>query len=98
MCLREVFDRENRICSVFLRANENINEISAGIRVAEIPPAICDPYGMQTASSSAESVWLDRILSQENIRAASARVKGNRGAAGIDGITIPQLAPRFAAE
>ena len=42
--------------------------------------------------------WLARMLAHENIRAAWARVKGNRGAAGIDGVTIPQLTPRFAAE
>ena len=44
------------------------------------------------------TTWLTRLLATENIRAAWARVKGNRGAAGIDGVTIPQLTPRFTAE
>jgi RNA-directed DNA polymerase len=55
------------------------------------------PYGGEDASGTADNTnphdeLLEQVLDQENMRKAWARVKANRGAAGVDGMSIPEAA------
>ena len=51
------------------------------------------PYGGEDASGAADNAdphdeLLEQVLDRENMRKAWARVKANKGAAGVDGMSI----------
>ena len=75
--------------------------VSRGSTASALPEATT-PSGRVPAQRLAEhehgtssSDLLERILSPENLQQAWLRVKANRGAAGVDGMTIAQF-PAFA--
>src|SRR5512136_2281108 len=53
------------------------------------------PVERVTDQLSPEQHLLERIVSRENMELAWKRVKSNKGAPGVDGITIDQFPDRF---
>jgi len=61
---------------------------SAAARDAEIPAA-----STEIESRAAFGPSMEAIVERENLRKALARVKANKGAPGIDGMTVEELSP-----
>jgi len=82
--------------------NSGRAELVSGGSTAAALPVTTKPTGrviaqrlLQLEHGASSEDLLERILSPENLQSAWLRVKANRGAAGVDGMTIAQF-PAFA--